>query len=157
MLAYLPRLGTLIEPEAELLLASSDVTVGFALDLGLLGFIGADPTAAIERCGDRLRLVRVQLVEESLAARARAEAWSFPRLAREGVFAPPEPDAPTLNAAAIGAALASADYRGWLVAAAERLSREDASPDTAAAAKEALDRIASSLEVDRARRVKDPS
>jgi inosose dehydratase len=121
-LAYLARLGTLIEgpDEMDLLLASSDVTVGLALDLGPVLLAGGDPVELISRYGSRLRLVRCQRLEQESAARAQAEGWSFPRLAREAVLGPGDEDPESLETEALGRALAAVDYHGWLVAAADR-------------------------------------
>jgi inosose dehydratase len=144
-LAWQPRLGTILADAAEidLLLESSDVTVGLVLDMGVLAFAGADPLAAIRRHRGRLRHVRLQAVREVLAERVRAERWSFPRLVREGVLAAPgDEEAASPDLAAIGATLAEAGYAGWLVAAAERaLAGRDPRAD-AEAGIEALRQVA---------------
>lgn len=121
-LAYLPRLGTLIEgpDEMDLLLASSDVTVGLALDPGPVLLAGGDPVDLVRRYGGRLRLVRFQRPDQERAARALADGWSFSRLAREAVLGPGDEDAEPSEAEALGRALASVGYHGWLVAAADR-------------------------------------
>lgn len=121
-LAYLARLGTLIEgpDEMGLLLASSDVTVGLALDLGPVLLAGGDPLDLITSNGNRVGLVRVQRPEQESAARAQAEGWSFPHLAREAVLGPGDEDPEALATEALGRALAAIDYHGWLVAAADR-------------------------------------
>lgn len=123
-LAYQPRLGTCLSSAAELdlLLESSDVTVGFVLDTGPLAFEGGapEPAGLIGRHKGRLRHVRLQGLREPMAERARARSWGFPRLVREGAFTVPGEETGTLDLAAIRAGLAEAAYEGWVVAAAER-------------------------------------
>lgn len=121
-LAYLPRLGTWIEREGEidLLLASTDVSVDLALDLGAAAVAALDAGTLIHRHRDRLRHLRLQAVAEGTAERAREEAWSFPRLVREGALAAPTADPPRPEPRELAAALREAGYRGWATVAAER-------------------------------------
>lgn len=121
-LGYRPQLGTIIAGEAEvdLLMTSSDVTVGLTLDTGHLAAAGADPAHVLQRHAARLMHVHVLDGRTELVERARAEDGSFRHLIREGALTHPgdAAEAGTDLPDLVGR-LADAGYNGWLVAGHE--------------------------------------
>ena len=146
-LAYLPRLGTLIESRAEidLLMASSDSTVRLALNLGAAAVAGIEAADLIRRQGERFGYLRLQSVDEERARQGRDEGWSFPRLLREGVQGAPSCHAPPPDLAALGRALTDVGYRGWAVAAAEGRPSDREPATVAADARDAVERLMQEL------------
>jgi inosose dehydratase len=146
-LAYLPRLGTLIESrdEIDLLMVSSDTTVRLALDLGAAAIAGIEAADLIRQQRERFGYLRLQSVDEERARQGRDEGWSFPRLLREGVHGAPSGHAPPPDLAALGRALIDVGYRGWAVVAAEGRPSDREPATVAADARDAVERLMQEL------------
>ena len=115
---YHHHMGTVIQAEADLerLLAGAP-HVRLLLDAGHLAFAGIDPVAVARRHAARIAHVHLKSVRPEVAARVRAEGWSFYRAVANGVFTVAGDGC--VDYPAIFAILAAADYRGWLVVEAE--------------------------------------
>jgi len=122
-LGYQPQLGTMIVSEADidLLMASSDVTVGLVLDTGHLAVAGADPDALARCHAMRITHVYAQDARPELIERSHSEDWSFLHLIREEVLTfPGDTEEGAVDLAALTRSLADIGYEGWLIASAER-------------------------------------
>jgi len=115
---YHHHMGTVIQTETELERLLADVPeLWLLLDPGHLAFAGIDPVAVAQRHAARIAHVHLKSVRPAVAERVRREGWSFCRAVTEGVFTIPGDGC--VDFPAIFAILATADYRGWLVAEAE--------------------------------------
>jgi inosose dehydratase len=119
-LAYHHHMGTVVESEAEIdrLLAVTGDGVGLLLDTGHLAFAGADPAAVARRYGHRINHVHCKDVRRDMLASVRAGDASFLDAVLDGVFTVPGDGC--IDFDEVLAALAAADYRGWLVVEAEQ-------------------------------------
>jgi inosose dehydratase len=115
---YHHHMGTVIQAEVDLerLLAGAPA-VKLLLDAGHLAFAGIDPVAVAQRHATRIGHVHLKSVRPDVAARVRAEGWSFYRAVANGVFTVAGDGC--VDYPAIFRILAEADYRGWLVVEAE--------------------------------------
>lgn len=117
-IVYHHHMGTVIQTEPELDRLLADVPAMFLLlDPGHLAFAGIDPAAVAQRHAARIAHVHLKSVRPAIADRVRREGWSFCRAVTEGVFTISGDGC--VDFPAIFRILASADYRGWLVAEAE--------------------------------------
>ena len=117
-LVYHHHMGTVIQGEADLeRLLGAVPELQLLLDPGHLAFAGIDPVAVAQRHAARIGHVHLKSVRAAVAARARAEGWSFCRAVTEGVFTVPGDG--QVDFPAIFQILAAVDYRGWLVVEAE--------------------------------------
>ena len=119
-LVYHHHMGTVIESEAEIhrLMAATSNSLGLLLDTGHLVFAGADPTTLASRYGHRIAHVHCKDVRYDVLARVRAGDKSFLDAVVDGVFT--VPGAGCIDFGLVLAALAAANYRGWLVVEAEQ-------------------------------------
>jgi len=119
-LAYHHHVGTVVESEAEIdrLMAVTGDSVGLLLDTGHLAFAGADPTILARRYGHRIAHVHCKDVRRDILASVRAGDASFLDAVLDGVFTVPGDGC--IDFGGVLAALAVADYSGWLVVEAEQ-------------------------------------
>ena len=118
--AYHHHMGTVVQTEAEIdrLMAESGDSVGLLLDTGHLVFAGGDPVAVARRHGPRIRHVHCKDVRPAVLAEVLAGDRSFLDAVLAGVFTVPGDGG--IDYAPVLAALAEADYSGWLVVEAEQ-------------------------------------
>lgn len=117
-IVYHHHMGTVIQGEAELERLLAEVPdILLLLDAGHLAFAGIDPVAVARRHAARIGHVHLKSVRPDVAARVRAEGWSFYRAVAHGVFTVAGDGC--VDYPAIFRILASVDYRGWLVVEAE--------------------------------------
>jgi inosose dehydratase len=115
---YHHHMGTVIQAEADLeRLLAAVPEIKLLLDAGHLAFAGIDPVAVAQRHAARIGHVHLKSVRPEVAARVRAEGWSFYRAVANGVFTVAGDGC--VDYPAIFRILAGADYRGWLVVEAE--------------------------------------
>lgn len=121
-MAYHHHMGTVVESPAEidLLLASTDVSVGLLFDTGHLTFAGGEVAATFRRHARRIVHVHAKNVRPAVLERLRAERWSFLQGVLEGVFTVPGDPEGCVDFDALGGLLAEAGYRGWVVVEAEQ-------------------------------------
>jgi inosose dehydratase len=121
-MAYHHHMGTVVESPAEidLLLASTDVSVGLLFDTGHLTFAGGEVAATFRRHARRIVHVHAKNVRPAVLERLRAERWSFLKGVLEGVFTVPGDPEGCVDFDALGGLLAEAGYRGWVVVEAEQ-------------------------------------
>jgi len=119
-LVYHHHMGTVIESEAEIdrLMAVTGDKVGLLLDTGHASYAGVDPTALIQRHGDRVKHVHCKDVRREVLTRVRADDTSFLDAVLDGVFTVPGDGCIDFSGAL--AELTAADYNGWLVVEAEQ-------------------------------------
>jgi inosose dehydratase len=109
-----------VESEAEIdrLMAATGDSVALLLDTGHLAFAGVDPAVLARRYGHRIAHVHCKDVRRDVLAGVRAGDASFLAAVLDGVFTVPGDGC--IDFGAVLAALAAADYRGWLVVEAEQ-------------------------------------
>jgi inosose dehydratase len=119
-LVYHHHIGTVVESEAEIdrLMAATGDSVALLLDTGHLAFAGVDPAVLARRYGHRIAHVHCKDVRRDVLAGVRAGDASFLAAVLDGVFTVPGDGC--IDFGAVLAALAAADYRGWLVVEAEQ-------------------------------------
>ena len=119
-MAYHHHMGTVVESEADIerLMAATSYGVGLLLDTGHLAYAGVDPIALARRYRRRINHVHCKDVRGDVLARARAADASFLDAVVDGVFTVPGDG--VVDFAGVLAALAEAEYRGWLVVEAEQ-------------------------------------
>lgn len=117
-IVYHHHMGTVIQAETDLdRLLAAVPEISLLLDAGHLAFAGIDPVAVVKRHAARIAHVHLKSVRPAVAARVRAEGWSFYRAVANGVFTVAGDGC--VDYPAIFKILARADYRGWLVVEAE--------------------------------------
>jgi inosose dehydratase len=119
-LVYHHHIGSVVESEAEIdrLMAATGDSVALLLDTGHLAFAGVDPAVLARRYGHRIAHVHCKDVRRDVLAGVRAGDASFLAAVLDGVFTVPGDGC--IDFGAVLAALAAADYRGWLVVEAEQ-------------------------------------
>jgi len=119
-MAYHHHMGTVIETEAEvdLLMANTGDAVGLLVDTGHMVYAGGDPVAVVRRHGHRLNHIHCKDIRPAVLADVKARDLSFLDAVIEGVFTVPGDGC--IDYAAFAAALAEADYGGWVVVEAEQ-------------------------------------
>jgi len=119
-LVYHHHIGSVVESEAEFdrLMAATGDSVALLLDTGHLAFAGVDPAVLARRYGHRIAHVHCKDVRRDVLAGVRAGDASFLAAVLDGVFTVPGDGC--IDFGAVLAALAAADYRGWLVVEAEQ-------------------------------------
>lgn len=121
-MAFHHHMGTVIETEDEIdiLMASTDLSVGLLFDTGHLTFAGGDVAATLERHGSRVNHVHFKNIRPTVLDRLKAERWSFLKGVMEGVFTVPgDPDG-SIDFRATARLLKDVDYSGWIVVEAEQ-------------------------------------
>jgi inosose dehydratase len=119
-LVYHHHIGSVVASEAEIdrLMAATGDSVALLLDTGHLAFAGVDPAVLARRYGHRIAHVHCKDVRRDVLAGVRAGDASFLAAVLDGVFTVPGDGC--IDFGAVLAALAAADYRGWLVVEAEQ-------------------------------------
>ncbi len=119
-LAYHHHMGTVVETAEDIhrLMTVTEDSVGLLLDTGHAVLAGADPIRLVKAFGNRIVHVHCKDVRADVARRVRADDMSFLDAVIEGVFTVPGDGAVPFEP--ILAALAVADYAGWLVVEAEQ-------------------------------------
>ena len=121
-MTYHHHMGTVIEtePEIDLLMESTDVSVGLLFDTGHLTFAGGDVPGTLRRHAKRVNHVHAKNVRPEVLERLRAERWSFLKGVMEGVFTVPgDPDG-GVDFREVCRILKEIGYRGWIVVEAEQ-------------------------------------
>ena len=121
-LAFHHHMGTVIESEAEvdLLMESTDLSVGLLFDTGHLHFAGGDVEATLRRHGSRVNHVHFKNIRAHVLERLKAERWSFLKGVGEGVFTVPGDAQGCIDFRAVAKVLKEIDYQGWIVVEAEQ-------------------------------------
>jgi len=120
-LCYHPHMGTgvMIKEDVDRLMANTKPDlVHLLLDTGHLAFAGADPLEVTVQYGPRIKHIHLKDVRADVVARVRKENLSFYDGIEAGVFTVPGDGA--IDFVPIFAALAKADFAGWLVVEAEQ-------------------------------------
>ena len=119
-LVYHHHVGTVVESEVEIdrLIEATGDSVGLLLDTGHLVFAGVDPGALARRYGPRIAHVHCKDVPCDVLDLVRAGDVSFLDAVLDGVFTVPCDGC--IDFDEVLAALAAANYRGWLVVEAEQ-------------------------------------
>ncbi len=114
------HMGTAIETGDDIarLMDGTDDTVGLLLDSGHATFAGADPVHLARDYAARIRHVHCKDIRREVFSRARAGDWSFLDSVIAGVFTVPGDG--FIDFPAMLAALAAAEYAGWMVVEAEQ-------------------------------------
>jgi inosose dehydratase len=125
-MAFHHHMGTVIETEAEidLLMASTDVSVGLLFDTGHLTFAGGDVPAALRRHAARVNHVHAKNVRPEVLERVRAGRWSFLKGVVEGVFTVPGDPGGCVDFREACKILKELGYAGWIVVEAEQDPRK---------------------------------
>lgn len=121
-MAYHHHMGTVIESEAEidLLMTSTDVSVGLLFDTGHLTFAGGDVAETFRRHAARINHVHAKNVRPAVLERVRSERRSFLQGVLDGVFTVPGDPEGCVDFDALARLLAEVGYRGWVVVEAEQ-------------------------------------
>jgi inosose dehydratase len=121
-LAYHHHMGAIVEhpDDIDWLMEGSSPDVTLLYDTGHLAFGGGDPIATLERWGDRVHHVHYKDLRADVAARARAEDWSFLDAVIAGAFTVPGDAEGSIDFAAVTERLAKMGYDGWIVVEAEQ-------------------------------------
>lgn len=121
-LVYHHHMGTIVESPEEIdaLMAATGPATQLLFDAGHCLFGGGDPEAVLGRHLTRVRHFHAKNVRLDIAARARAEGWSFLRAVIEGVFTVPGDQGGAIDFAPLMRHLASVRYDGWIVIEAEQ-------------------------------------
>lgn len=117
-IVYHHHMGTVIQAKDDLdRLMDSVPEISLLLDPGHLVFADIDPIAVARKYAARIGHVHLKSVRPDVATQAREKGWSFYRSVASGVFTIPGDGC--VDFPAIFRWLASAGYKGWLVAEAE--------------------------------------
>lgn len=121
-MAYHHHMGTVIESEAEidLLMTSTDVSVGLLFDTGHLTFAGGDVAETFRRHAGRINHVHAKNVRPAVRERVRRERRSFLQGVLDGVFTVPGDPEGCVDFEELARLLAEVGYRGWVVVEAEQ-------------------------------------
>lgn len=122
-LAYHPHVGTGIEtlPDICRLMEGTDPQgVRLLLDTGHLLYAGVDPLEVATTYADRIGHVHLKNIRPRALQKALKQGSSFLDSIRQGVFTVPGDPEGSIDFPPIFAALAKANYRGWLVVEAEQ-------------------------------------
>ena len=119
-LAYHHHMGTVVESEADIdrLMAATDASVGLLLDTGHLVYAGGDPSAVLERHGERVVHVHCKDIRAERLAAARERNASFLDAVLDGAFTVPGDG--SIDYAPLFRQLKGLGYAGWLVVEAEQ-------------------------------------
>lgn len=120
-LSYHHHMGTgvMTRSDVDRLMASTDPDlVHLLLDTAHIAFAGDDPLDLARAHAGRIGHVHLKSIRPEVARRVRDDGLSFQEAVERGVFTVPGDGA--IDFRPILAALADADYRGWLVVEAEQ-------------------------------------
>lgn len=119
-MSFHPHMGTIIETDAEidLLMANTGPAVGLLIDSGHVTYAGGDPVGLVRRHGKRLNHIHCKDIRGPVLAAAKQDDLSFLDAILAGVFTVPGDG--LIDFHAFAAALADADYGGWVVVEAEQ-------------------------------------
>ena len=121
-LAYHHHMGAFIEDQDDIdwLMEGSSPEVTLLYDTGHLVFGRGDLMGTLDKWGDRIRHVHYKDLRAEVAARARAEDWSFLDAVIAGAFTVPGDPEGSIDFAAVTDRLARTGYDGWIVVEAEQ-------------------------------------
>ena len=116
------HMGTVVETEAEvdLLVESTDVSVGLLFDTGHLTFAGGDVPGTLWRHAARVNHVHAKNIRPAVLERVREERWSFLKGVVEGVFTVPGDPEGCVDFREVCKILKEVGYAGWIVVEAEQ-------------------------------------
>jgi inosose dehydratase len=116
------HMGTVIETEDEidLLMQSTDVSVGLLFDTGHLTFAGGDVPSTLRRHAARINHVHAKNIREPVLEKLRDERWSFLKGVIEGVFTVPGDSEGCVDFREVAKILKEIGYSGWIVVEAEQ-------------------------------------
>lgn len=125
-MAYHHHMGTVIEtePEIDLLMDSTDRSVGLLFDTGHLTFAGGDVPGTLKRHGKRVNHVHFKNIRPKVLERVKKENWSFLRGVLEGVFTVPGDEQGCVDFREVSKILKDIGYQGWIVVEAEQDPRK---------------------------------
>lgn len=125
-MAYHHHMGTVIEtePEIDLLMDSTDRSVGLLFDTGHLTFAGGDVPGTLKRHGKRVNHVHFKNIRPKVLERVREENWSFLKGVLEGVFTVPGDEEGCVDFREVSRILKEIGYSGWIVVEAEQDPRK---------------------------------
>ncbi|MPY62551.1 sugar phosphate isomerase/epimerase family protein [Streptomyces spongiae] len=118
--AFHPHIGTWAETEEETRFILDTVpadVLSFGPDIGHLGWAGADVIGLIRDYGERVASMHVKDYHADIAARGRAEGWTYQQTVLAGLWA--EPGHASVDIPATLAALPDS-FDGWLVIEVDR-------------------------------------
>lgn len=121
-LCYHPHLGTgVMRADAvDRLMASTDPDfVHLLVDTGHLAAVGSDPLAVVQKHVSRVRHMHLKDIRAEVAEEVRVKGLSFEEAIQAGIFTVPG-NGSIKTFPQIFAALAEADFDGWLVVEAEQ-------------------------------------
>ncbi len=121
-LVYHHHMGSIIEAPEDIdaLMAATGPATQLLFDAGHCLFGGGDPAVVLARHIGRVRHFHAKNLRADVAARARAQGWSFLRAVVEGVFTVPGDQDGAVDFAPLLQQLAQAGYDGWIVIEAEQ-------------------------------------
>lgn len=121
-LVYHHHMGTIVETAEEIdaLMAATGPATHLLFDAGHCLFGGGEPLSVLTRHAPRVRHFHAKNLRPAIAARARAEGWSFLRAVVEGVFTVPGDQEGGVDFAPLLRVLAAQHYDGWIVIEAEQ-------------------------------------
>ncbi|HSF65632.1 MAG TPA: TIM barrel protein, partial [Paracoccaceae bacterium] len=121
-LVYHHHMGSIVESpdEIDALMAATGPATHLLFDAGHCFFGGGDPLAVLTRHAPRVRHFHAKNVRPAVAARCRAEGWSFLRAVVEGVFTVPGDQDGGVDFGPLLKVLAAHHYDGWIVIEAEQ-------------------------------------
>ncbi|MFO1035604.1 MAG: myo-inosose-2 dehydratase [Geminicoccaceae bacterium] len=125
-MAYHHHMGTVIEtePEIDLLMDSTDRSVGLLFDTGHLTFAGGDVPGTLQRHGKRVNHVHFKNIRPKVLERVKKENWSFLKGVLEGVFTVPGDEDGCVDFRQVSKILKDIGYQGWIVVEAEQDPRK---------------------------------
>ena len=121
-MAFHHHMGTVVETEADidLLMESTDVSVGLLFDTGHLTFAGGDVPATLRRHAARVNHVHAKNIRPEILERLKKERWSFLKGVKEGVFTVPGDRDGCVDFREVCKILKEIGYSGWIVVEAEQ-------------------------------------
>ena len=119
-MSYHHHMGTIIESEDDVnwLMEYSSKELTLCFDTGHLLFGGGDVMKTMDRWGDRIQHVHFKDIRPDVVADVKANNRSFLDAVIAGAFTVPGDGC--IDYFAVGKALASMDYSGWIVVEAEQ-------------------------------------
>jgi inosose dehydratase len=127
-----PHAGTHVEFEDEIDRLAADTAVPLCIDTGHCAYAGIDPVALYRRLGDRVVYFHLKDVDGARLRDVTARELSFEEAVAERVFCPLGEG--VVDFAALAAALAEHDFRGWATVEQDRLPTDSTAPADQAAA-----------------------
>jgi inosose dehydratase len=127
-----PHAGTHVEFEEEIERLAAATNVPLCIDTGHCAYAGIDPVALYRRHAERVAYFHLKDVDRERLDDALSARLSFEEAVAERVFCPL--GSGIVDFAALGAALAERDFRGWATVEQDRLPTDSRAPAEHAAA-----------------------